>query len=138
MAISAVQGRGPVQEAGGVDAQNFRARMREAMGAVAKKLGMSEGDLHKARESGLSLVDIAKSKGVSGSDLEKTIREALHKADPKLTEPQLKAQAKRIATHKATPHRQHHAVRASGASDAGSSPQTLGVPSAGQSVDAKV
>lgn len=70
--------------------------MHEIGDAVAKKLGMTEQQLHDAREQGKTLAQVAASKGVSKADLVATVTTAIQKSErgSTLTD----AQAKQMAT----------------------------------------
>jgi len=70
--------------------------MHEIGDAVAKKLGMTEQQLHDAREQGKTLAQVAASKGVDKADLVATVTTAIQKSErgSTLTE----AQAKQMAT----------------------------------------
>lgn len=70
--------------------------MHEIRDAVAKKLGMTEQQLHDAREQGKTLAQVAQSKGVDKAELITTLSAAIRKSErgSNLTD----AQAKQMAT----------------------------------------
>jgi len=96
----------------------FRAAMKQAMSAVADKLGMSVTDLQAELKTGKSLTDVASAKGVSATDLLATIKQSLTSSGTSgevssLTGNALDALANRIANHKGGHH--HHGGGAQGA-----------------------
>lgn len=70
--------------------------MHEIGDAVAKKLGMTEQQLHDAREQGKTLAQVAASKGVDKADLVATVTAAIQKSERGST--LTAAQAKQMAT----------------------------------------
>ena len=73
-------------------------RGHPAMDAAAKILGMSSSDLRTALRSGQSLAQIASSKGVSESDLESAMAQAITAANPGISADQAARVAAAIAT----------------------------------------
>lgn len=71
--------------------------MHEVGAAVAKKLGMTEQQLHDAREQGKTLAQVAASKGVDKAELVATVTAAIKKSErgANLTD----AQAQEMATN---------------------------------------
>jgi uncharacterized protein YidB (DUF937 family) len=69
-----------------------------AMDAAAQTLGMSTSDLMSSLQSGQTLADIAKSKGVSQADLTKAMSTALQGVDSNLSADQATAMATQMIT----------------------------------------
>jgi hypothetical protein len=65
--------------------------------AVSKALGMSADDLKKAQQSGTSLNDLAKAKGISADQLQATITQALQASNSSLSAARAQQIAARIA-----------------------------------------
>ena len=76
------------------------------MANVAKLLGMSVSDLKSKLESGSSLSDVAKQRGVSQDQLLQTIQSSLKTQDPNASASSLDVAAQRIAGHHG--HHGHH------------------------------
>jgi lambda repressor-like predicted transcriptional regulator len=76
------------------------------MANVAKLLGMSVSDLKSKLESGSSLSDVAKQRGVSQDQLLQTIQSSLKAQDPNAIASSLNVAAQRIAGHHG--HHGHH------------------------------
>lgn len=98
--ISGVSNNYPTSQVQG----GFRSAMKQAMSAVADKLGMSVTDLQAQLKSGKSLADVAGAKGISTSDLLATIKQAIGSSGASGNS--LDAMANRIANHKGGQH--HH------------------------------
>jgi hypothetical protein len=107
--VTGVTNTQPTLAASGASA--LRDQMKQVMSAVAKKLGMTDADLGTALKSGMSLTDIAKSKGVSADDLKAAITASLTSTNPSLSATQLSTIAGRITGHKGG-HHHHHAAAA--------------------------
>jgi hypothetical protein len=67
--------------------------------AVARTLEMSADDLTAAMKAGLSLTDLARSKGISPDDLQPTITASLQSRFPNLSSAQLTMIASQLITH---------------------------------------
>lgn len=89
----------------------FRSAMKQAMSAVADKLGMSVTDLQAQLKSGKSLTDVAGAKGISVADLLATIKQSLSNSGT--SDSALDVLANRIANHKGG---HHHPAGAQGIS----------------------
>jgi lambda repressor-like predicted transcriptional regulator len=76
------------------------------MANVAKLLGMSVSDLKSKLESGSSLSDVAKQRGVSQDQLLQTIQSSLKAQDPNAVASSLNVAAQRIAARHG--HHGHH------------------------------
>ena len=81
----------------GGDGQKPRP-FRAAMDAAASALGLQPKDLFAALQSGQSLADIAKSKGVSQDQLVSAMSTAITKANPSISADQANQIAQRLAT----------------------------------------
>jgi uncharacterized protein YidB (DUF937 family) len=93
--LSAIQlGVSQSSAAGLSNTQSLHQRSHPAMDAAAKALGMSTSDLRTAMQSGKSLADIAKSKGVSVDTLTQAMATAIQGANPNISADQ----ATKIAT----------------------------------------
>lgn len=102
----------PVQQGG------FRAAMKQAMSAVADKLGMSVTDLQAELKGGKSLTDVAQVKGISATDLLATIKQAITASGSSASGNSLDALANRIANHKGGHHHGGGAQTVQGTSSA--------------------
>ena len=78
--------------------QSPRHHAHAAMAAAAQLLDMQPSDIRSALESGQSLTDLAKSKGISQDDLVKAMATALQKENPSLSATQATQLATQIAT----------------------------------------
>jgi len=94
-----------------------------AVDSTSQLLGVSTTDLISSLQSGQSLASIAKSKGVSQSDLVQTIAAALQKSNSSLSADQ----AAQLATQLATQTRPSQADQTWGGGSAGENPSTYGV-----------
>lgn len=75
----------------------FRAALKQAMTAVADKLGMSVTDLQAQLKGGKSLADVAGAKGISATDLLATIKQAIGSSG--VSGKALDVLANRVANH---------------------------------------
>jgi hypothetical protein len=89
--------------------------MKDAMGAVAKKLGMSADDMRTALQGGESLTQLASSKGVSTDDLKNTIQSSLKADLPNASSTQLQNLTNRMISGPPRGAQPHASASTSGA-----------------------
>jgi hypothetical protein len=89
--------------------EQLKQTREAALSGAGQALGESEDDLKKDLASGKSLADIAKDKGVSTDDLQKSMEDAVKKANPSMSDDQAgRITQKMISGH----HHHHHAAAA--------------------------
>ena len=113
--VQSIDGSNGASGTTGTDQSQYMDAMKDAMGAVAKKLGMSADDMRTALQGGESLTQLASSKGVSTDDLKNTIQSSLKADLPNASSTQLQNLTNRMISGPPRGAQPHASASTSGA-----------------------
>ena len=116
--VQSIDGTNGASSTTGTDPSQYMDAMKDAMGAVAKKLGMSADDMRTALKGGETLTQLASSKGVSSDQLQSTIQSSLKADLPNASSTQLQNLTSRMISG---PPRGAHPQASASTSGAGTS-----------------